>query len=49
MFRYPSVVVGLPDVPIYTFPLATLGTVNFTAIPCGTSDVAETLVHEVAL
>jgi hypothetical protein len=48
MFRYPPVVELPPAVPTYTFPFATLGTVNLTAMPAGTS-VDEILVQEVAV
>src|ERR1019366_871452 len=47
MFRYPPLVVLPPAVPTYTFPFATLGTVNFTAMPAGTS-ADEMRVQDVA-
>jgi len=47
MFRYPPLVALPPAVPTYTFPFATLGTVNFTAMPAGTS-AEDIRVHDVA-
>jgi len=45
MFRNPRVELVEPVLPTYTFPFATLGTLNFTAIPEGTSDDTAFRVH----